>query len=187
MIPDPPWPRRLPPHLQALPEPPRADASRIVDARLDRMIPDPPWPRRLPPHLQALPEPPPPLRSSARRWPHDARAERHPTLHRTRDQSCQYLNDDSVVIHRWNIETTAETSSAQYILQQYIATSGGFKLLRSIRNTYSMGKVRMVAIEFGTATRITKNRNPTRDAESGGFVLWCISQLPLGRLRKCLI
>ncbi|KAG6483638.1 hypothetical protein ZIOFF_060290 [Zingiber officinale] len=80
-----------------------------------------------------------------------------------------------------------ETSSAQYILQQYIAASGGFKLLSSIRNTYSIGKVRMVATEFETATRITKNRNPTRNAESGGFVLWCISQLPLGRLRKCLI
>ncbi|XP_042472419.1 uncharacterized protein LOC122055093 [Zingiber officinale] len=84
-------------------------------------------------------------------------------------------------------DTPIETSSAQYILQQNIATSGGFKLLSSIRNTYSMGKVRMVATEFETATRITKNRNPTRDAESGGFVLWCISQLPLGRLRKCLI
>ncbi|KAG6519003.1 hypothetical protein ZIOFF_022492 [Zingiber officinale] len=80
-----------------------------------------------------------------------------------------------------------ETSSAQYILQQNIATSGGFKLLSSIRNTYSMGKVRMVATEFETATRITKNRNPTRDAESGGFVLWCISQLPLGRLRKFIL
>ncbi|KAG6476479.1 hypothetical protein ZIOFF_065721 [Zingiber officinale] len=78
-------------------------------------------------------------------------------------------------------------SLAQYILQQYIAASGGFKLLSSIRNTYSMGKVRMVAIEFETATRITKNRNPTRDAESGGFVLWCISQLPLGRLRKFIL
>ncbi|XP_042383142.1 uncharacterized protein LOC121975509 [Zingiber officinale] len=69
-------------------------------------------------------------------------------------------------------DTPIENSSAQYILQQYIAASGGFKLLSSIRNTYSMGKVRMVATEFETATRITKNRNATRDAESGGFVLW---------------
>ncbi|KAG6524941.1 hypothetical protein ZIOFF_014886 [Zingiber officinale] len=83
-------------------------------------------------------------------------------------------DDDAVDAHDQEYlefnDLLQETSSAQYILQQYIAASGGFKLLSSIRNTYSMGKVRMVAIEFETATRITKNRNPTRDAESGGFV-----------------
>lgn len=63
-----------------------------------------------------------------------------------------------------------ETSSAQYILQQYTAASGGLKLQNSIRNAYAMGKVRMVASEFETATRVVKNRN--RCAESGGFVLW---------------
>lgn len=65
-----------------------------------------------------------------------------------------------------------ETSSAQYILQQYIAASGGLKLQNSIRNAYAMGKVRMVASEFETATRVVKNRNASRCAESGGFVLW---------------
>ncbi|RZR82123.1 hypothetical protein BHM03_00008476 [Ensete ventricosum] len=65
-----------------------------------------------------------------------------------------------------------ETSSAQYILQQYTAASGGLKLLSSIRNAYAMGKVRMVATDFETATRVIKARNASRDAESGGFVLW---------------
>lgn len=65
-----------------------------------------------------------------------------------------------------------ETSSAQYILQQYIAASGGQKLQSSIRNAYAMGKVKMVASEFETATRVVKNRNASRCAESGGFVLW---------------
>lgn len=65
-----------------------------------------------------------------------------------------------------------ETSSAQYILQQYIAASGGVRLLSSIRNSYAMGKVKMVACEFETATKITKNRNVAKAAESGGFVLW---------------
>ncbi|KAH9695249.1 hypothetical protein KPL71_022694 [Citrus sinensis] len=65
-----------------------------------------------------------------------------------------------------------ETSSAQYILQQYTAASGGQKLQNSIRNAYAMGKVRMVASEFETAARTVKNRNATRCPESGGFVLW---------------
>ena len=65
-----------------------------------------------------------------------------------------------------------ETSSAQYILQQYTAASGGEKLQSSIRNAYAMGKLRMVAAEFETATKVTKNRNPSTQAEPGGFVLW---------------
>ncbi|KAL1342831.1 hypothetical protein HN51_029323 [Arachis hypogaea] len=69
-------------------------------------------------------------------------------------------------------DTPIETSSAHYILQQYTAASGGQKLQNSIRNAYAMGKVRMVASEFETATRVVKNRNASRCAESGGFVLW---------------
>lgn len=65
-----------------------------------------------------------------------------------------------------------ETSSAQYILQQYTAASGGQKLQNSIKNAYAMGKLRMVASEFETATKVMKNRKPSRCAESGGFVLW---------------
>ncbi|XP_023518680.1 uncharacterized protein LOC111782112 [Cucurbita pepo subsp. pepo] len=69
-------------------------------------------------------------------------------------------------------DTPIETSSAQYILQQYTAASGGEKLQSSIRNAYAMGKLRMVAAEFETATKVTKNRNPSTQAEPGGFVLW---------------
>jgi hypothetical protein len=69
-----------------------------------------------------------------------------------------------------------ESSSAQYILHQYTAASGGYKLLQSVRNAYAMGKVRMVASEFETATRVVKNRGPTgrgsAAVEQGGFVLW---------------
>lgn len=68
-----------------------------------------------------------------------------------------------------------ETSSAQYILQQYTAASGGQKLQNSIRNAYAMGKVKMLASEFETATKVMKNRNSARAAESGGFVLWQMS------------
>lgn len=69
-------------------------------------------------------------------------------------------------------DTPIETSSAQYILQQYTAASGGQKLQGGIRNAYAMGKVKMLASEFETATKVMRNRNASRAAESGGFVLW---------------
>ncbi|TVU03364.1 hypothetical protein EJB05_05727, partial [Eragrostis curvula] len=71
-------------------------------------------------------------------------------------------------------DSALETSSVQYILQQYLAASGGHKLLASVRNAYTMGKVRMVATEEETAGRVVKNRNagPGRGAETGRFVLW---------------
>lgn len=64
-----------------------------------------------------------------------------------------------------------ETSSAQYILQQYTAASGGQKLQNSIHNAYAMGKVKMLAAEFETANKVIKTRNSSKAAE-GGFVLW---------------
>ncbi|KAL2502846.1 hypothetical protein Fot_36787 [Forsythia ovata] len=69
-------------------------------------------------------------------------------------------------------DSPIETSSAQYILQQYTAATGGQKLQNSIKNAYAMGKLKMVASEFETATKVVKNRNTSRAAESGGFVLW---------------
>ncbi|KAH7852436.1 hypothetical protein Vadar_024767 [Vaccinium darrowii] len=68
-----------------------------------------------------------------------------------------------------------ETSSAQYILQQYTAASGGKKLQNSIRNAYALGKVKMLATEFETVGRVMKNRNATRGTESGRFVLWLMN------------
>lgn len=65
-----------------------------------------------------------------------------------------------------------ESSSAQYILQQYMAASGGQKLQNSIRNAYVMGKVRMIASEFETANKVVKNKNSSKAAELGGFVFW---------------
>ncbi|KAF7140453.1 hypothetical protein RHSIM_Rhsim06G0059400 [Rhododendron simsii] len=65
-----------------------------------------------------------------------------------------------------------ETSSAQYILQQYTAACGGQKLQNSVQNAYAMGKVKMIAYDIETATKVIKNRNSSKAAESGGFVLW---------------
>ncbi|WOL17653.1 hypothetical protein Cni_G26446 [Canna indica] len=73
-------------------------------------------------------------------------------------------------------DTPIETSSARYILQQYTAASGGLNLQSSIRNAYAMGKVKMLASEFETATKVVKNRSGSaRAAESGSFVLWQMS------------
>ncbi|KAK9176669.1 hypothetical protein WN944_028688 [Citrus x changshan-huyou] len=83
-----------------------------------------------------------------------------------------HVSDNDPLPHLSIKDTPIETSSAQYILQQYTAASGGQKLQNSIRNAYAMGKVRMVASEFETAARTVKNRNATRCPESGGFVLW---------------
>ncbi|XP_062215313.1 uncharacterized protein LOC133915924 isoform X2 [Phragmites australis] len=79
--------------------------------------------------------------------------------------------------HLFGKGTPIESSSAQYILQQYIAASGGAKLLRSVRNAYATGKVRMIASEFETANRVVKNRSSGAAAavEQGGFVLWQMS------------
>ncbi|KAG4159995.1 hypothetical protein ERO13_D02G206200v2 [Gossypium hirsutum] len=69
-------------------------------------------------------------------------------------------------------DTSIETSSAHYILQQYIAATGVQKLQSSIKNAYAMGKLKMIACEYETATRIVKSCNVSRGAESGWFVLW---------------
>ncbi|XP_057975096.1 uncharacterized protein LOC131162528 [Malania oleifera] len=69
-------------------------------------------------------------------------------------------------------DTPIETSSAQYILQQYTAASGGQKLQNSIHNAYAMGKVKMIACEIETATKVIKSRNSSKAPELGGFVLW---------------
>ncbi|VFQ62308.1 unnamed protein product [Cuscuta campestris] len=69
-------------------------------------------------------------------------------------------------------DTPIETSSAQYILQQYTAASGGQRLQNVIRNAYAMGKVKMMASDIETATKVIKSKSSSKTAESGGFVLW---------------
>ncbi|KAG2297734.1 hypothetical protein Bca52824_044403 [Brassica carinata] len=72
--------------------------------------------------------------------------------------------------------TPMETSSAQYILQQYTAASGGQKLHSSVHNGYVMGRIRTVASEFETGSKGSKSKNNSSKAvESGGFVLWHMS------------
>lgn len=63
-----------------------------------------------------------------------------------------------------------ETSSAQYIVKQYIAATGYAKLYTSLKNSYIMGKLKMLATEYETPS--TVSRNFSRSAEIGCFILW---------------
>ncbi|RRT38310.1 hypothetical protein B296_00035604 [Ensete ventricosum] len=70
-------------------------------------------------------------------------------------------------------EDTIEVSMAKYIVQQYIAASGGERALNAINSMYAMGKVRLMASEFpkgnGGGKRVRKCGGAV---ETGGFVLW---------------
>ncbi|KAG6434747.1 hypothetical protein SASPL_106389 [Salvia splendens] len=70
------------------------------------------------------------------------------------------------------IDGQLESSSAQYILQQYLAASGGHKVQSSVQNAYAMGSVKMLTSDIETATKVLRSRNSAKAAESGSFVLW---------------
>ncbi|KAM5586895.1 hypothetical protein ABKV19_005697 [Rosa sericea] len=65
-----------------------------------------------------------------------------------------------------------ETSTAHYIIQQYLAASGCLKQQKGNKNMYASGMVKMVCCE----TEVSAGRNVktlgTRSGESGCFVLW---------------
>ncbi|KAL3652196.1 hypothetical protein CASFOL_001877 [Castilleja foliolosa] len=74
-----------------------------------------------------------------------------------------------------------ECSMAKYIVQQYIAATGGEHALNSIESMYAMGKVKMLASENVSGDDLSLITNPktTRiksmkhgPGEMGGFVLW---------------
>ena len=79
-----------------------------------------------------------------------------------------------------------ESSSAKYIVQQYIAASGGEWALNKVTSMYAMGKVRMTAAELntndadggnnGAGGRSSGKKGGGKGAgpggEIGGFVLW---------------
>jgi len=62
-----------------------------------------------------------------------------------------------------------EASSAKYIVQQYIAATGGVGALDSLKSMYAVGQVSM----FGSEMREGDDSiQPIGRAEVGGFVLW---------------
>ncbi|KAH0462826.1 hypothetical protein IEQ34_010401 [Dendrobium chrysotoxum] len=73
-------------------------------------------------------------------------------------------------------ESSIQASTAKYILQQYIAATGGQAALMSVQSMYAVGKVRMSASEFhmGNDNSAAVPPSITRNGkgEIGGFVLW---------------
>ncbi|KAG9440952.1 hypothetical protein H6P81_021117 [Aristolochia fimbriata] len=66
-------------------------------------------------------------------------------------------------------DCSIEASTAKYIIQQYVAATGGPAALNSVNSMYAIGKVKMSGSEFhvGDASAILRGKG-----EIGSFVLW---------------
>ncbi|XVE56031.1 hypothetical protein DITRI_Ditri03aG0204500 [Diplodiscus trichospermus] len=62
-----------------------------------------------------------------------------------------------------------ETSTAKYIVQQYVAATGGHLELSSVRSMYAVGQVKMQGSEMQQGDGSVHARG---NCEVGGFVLW---------------
>lgn len=62
-----------------------------------------------------------------------------------------------------------QASTAKYIVQQYIAATGGQPALNSVHSMCVTGEVKISASEFHQGDEIIKVKSTE---ESGGFVLW---------------
>ncbi|GFY86153.1 DUF620 family protein [Actinidia rufa] len=60
-----------------------------------------------------------------------------------------------------------EASTAKYIVQQYLAATGGLAALNSVHSMYAVGEVKMVSSDIHQ----TGDMNAKRNCEIGGFVL----------------
>ncbi|KAG2600913.1 uncharacterized protein LOC120708143 [Panicum virgatum] len=67
-------------------------------------------------------------------------------------------------------DSSIQASTAKYIIQQYIAATGGQAALQGVRSMYAVGKVRMCASEFHLGDQTVTAAQGR--AEVGGFVLW---------------
>ena len=65
-----------------------------------------------------------------------------------------------------------QASTAKYIIQQYIAATGGQAALQGVWSMYAVGKVRMCASEFHLGDQTVTTVAAQGRAEVGGFVLW---------------
>ncbi|KAG6400334.1 hypothetical protein SASPL_137160 [Salvia splendens] len=69
-------------------------------------------------------------------------------------------------------DNSIESSTAKYILHQYIAASGGQKMESTVENAYASGSVKMMTSCIETDTKVLKSTNSAKEAESGSFELW---------------
>lgn len=64
-----------------------------------------------------------------------------------------------------------QASTAKYIIQQYIAATGGQAALLSVESMYAVGKIHMSASEFHAGME-DEGMRPKGNSEYGAFVLW---------------
>jgi Protein of unknown function (DUF620) len=64
-----------------------------------------------------------------------------------------------------------QASTAKYIIQQYIAATGGQVALQSVESMYAVGKIHMSASEFHTGME-NEGMRPKGNSEYGAYVLW---------------
>ncbi|CAK9150739.1 unnamed protein product [Ilex paraguariensis] len=72
-------------------------------------------------------------------------------------------------IHRPIKHSSIEASTAKYIVQQYIAATGGQAALNSVHSMCAIGQVKISASDFHQGDESVKVRSTE---EAGGFVLW---------------
>ncbi|XP_010260760.1 PREDICTED: uncharacterized protein LOC104599764 [Nelumbo nucifera] len=68
-----------------------------------------------------------------------------------------------------------ETSSAHYIIQQYLAATGCLKAQKCTKNMYTTGTVKMICCETEISSGKSVRTVGTRGGENGCFVLWQMS------------
>ncbi|KAI3922389.1 hypothetical protein MKX01_006078 [Papaver californicum] len=66
-------------------------------------------------------------------------------------------------------DSSIQVSTAKYIIQQYIAATGGQQALNGVNSMYAIGQVKISASEFHTGDESVKARG---NCEIAGFVLW---------------
>ncbi|XP_008785983.1 uncharacterized protein LOC103704470 [Phoenix dactylifera] len=68
-------------------------------------------------------------------------------------------------------DCSIQASTAKYIIQQYIAATGGQAALMSVSSMYAVGKVKMSASEFHVGDESVQAQ-AKGNGEVGGYVLW---------------
>ncbi|KAJ4792381.1 DUF620 family protein (DUF620) [Rhynchospora pubera] len=68
-------------------------------------------------------------------------------------------------------DSSFQASTAMYIIQQYIAATGGQAALQSVESMYAVGKIHMSASEFQTGMEDEGTRQKG-NSEYGAYVLW---------------
>ncbi|MQM04425.1 hypothetical protein Taro_037228 [Colocasia esculenta] len=68
-------------------------------------------------------------------------------------------------------DCSIQASTAKYIVQQYIAATGGQQALNAVNSMYALGKVRMRSTEFHMGDE-SVSASRAGHGEIGGFVLW---------------